>query len=64
MRWALAILTGSPPLNIAEKLEVQRVVTLRNPPVLKAIYRWVLVEPGVVHGVAALASETLPRVII
>ena len=54
-RWALAILLGSPPLDIAQICEVRPTVALRNPPVLRQAYTWELVAARAVRRVADTA---------
>ena len=60
-RWALAILLGSPPLDIAQICEVRPTVALRNPPVLRQAYTRELVAAGAVRGVADTAPDILSR---
>uniref|UniRef100_A0AAV1V9I2 Uncharacterized protein n=1 Tax=Peronospora matthiolae TaxID=2874970 RepID=A0AAV1V9I2_9STRA len=56
MRWALAIVFGSPTLRIAEKCEVQSAVTLRQQPELRVPYSWFVMDAGTVHGVSTLST--------
>ena len=51
-------------MDIAEKVAVQSVVTLRNPLELRTTYCWVLVAPKVIHGVAVLEPSITPGAIV